>query len=159
MTKTASGSLVRGVTVQSGAPGLPGHPVKVHSLQFPVANPPPPPRGVAYAHAAVCWAWTASAFHPFCVVALETTAASIEHHNGCRPQPSPFCPLHSSRFDLTHLCLPPQGASGRDGSPFESSADLDIARQLSARSLSGQLEMARTHSGPLPIVTSGGRAS
>ena len=29
LTKTASGSLVRGVTVQSGAPGLLGHPVKV----------------------------------------------------------------------------------------------------------------------------------
>lgn len=54
---------------------------------------------------------------------------------------------------LLHL----QGAGGRDGSPFEG-ADMDIARQLSARSLSGQLEMARTHSGPLPIVTSGGRA-
>lgn len=49
-----------------------------------------------------------------------------------------------------------QGGGGRDGSPFEG-GDLDLKRQLSARSLSGQLEMARTHSGPLPIVTSGGR--
>jgi hypothetical protein len=53
-----------------------------------------------------------------------------------------------------------QGGGGRDGSPFDAGAnmDIDIKRQLSARSLSGQLEMARTHSGPLPIVTSGGRA-
>ena len=51
-----------------------------------------------------------------------------------------------------------QGGPGRDGSPFDAGAELDIKRQLSARSLSGQLEMARTHSGPLPIVTSGGRA-
>ena len=51
-----------------------------------------------------------------------------------------------------------QGGHGRDGSPFDAGAELDIKRQLSARSLSGQLEMARTHSGPLPIVTSGGRA-
>jgi len=45
MTKTASGSLVRGVTVQSGAYGLPGHPVKVRHIPSngPVGKGPQTP--------------------------------------------------------------------------------------------------------------------
>mmetsp|Transcript_12926 Transcript_12926/g.39134 ORF Transcript_12926/g.39134 Transcript_12926/m.39134 type:complete len:964 (+) Transcript_12926:179-3070(+) len=47
----------------------------------------------------------------------------------------------------------------QDGTAFDGDA-LEMSRQMSAsRTFSDTLEMARTHSGPLPIVTSGGRGS
>lgn len=51
-----------------------------------------------------------------------------------------------------------QSGPTQDGCPFNAGAAMDIRHQLSALSLPGQLEMARTRSGPLSIVTSGVRA-